>query len=247
MEKLYDSTYLEQLQTFFARTKKRSFDLLQPQEHEVIVDVGCGTGTDALNLFQQSNANIIGIDHDCSFITKAKKRIEGKKIEFICCEAEQIPLPSQSIDKVRFDRVFQHIPNQKDVLAETSRILKPGGIIQIIDTNYLGFKLFMKDEKLEEKLINLIAYDRIPSGHSISSLQETLTINNFSVEKNEVHNYLIEDSGFANYIIRFDKIVKEEFEKGKISNNELLKWKEHRPNFNFSLDLVLFQARKIEG
>ena len=246
MEKLYDKVYLERLQTFFNRTKQRSFELLQPQKHEIIVDVGCGIGTDASILFQSSNANIIGIDHDCNFISLAKEQNKNQKIEFICCEANQIPLSSHSIDKVRFDRVFQHISNQNEVLAESSRILKPEGIIQIVDTDYLGFKLFLNNRKLENKIVNTIAFDRIPNGHTIRFLSETLAKNGFSVEKNEIHNYHIEDADFANYIIRFDKIVNEEFYTGNISNEELIEWQKNRQNFNLSLDLVIYQAKKIK-
>lgn len=245
MNKLYDDTYLDQLQTFFNKTKDRSFELLKPQDYETIVDVGCGTGNDALNLSQKSNAKIIGIDHDFNFIALAIAKNTTQKVEFICCEANQIPLSSYSIDKVRFDRVFQHISNQNEVLLEVSRILKPQGTIQIIDTDYLGFNLFLSNKNLESKIINTIAFNRIPNGHTTRSLPETLTKNGFNLTVNEIHNYQINDADFANFIIRFDKIVNEEFHLGKISNDELMDWQTDRQNFKLSLDLLIYQANKI--
>ena len=44
MNKSYDGIYLQKLQTFFAKTKQRSYELLNAQPQETIIDIGCGGG-----------------------------------------------------------------------------------------------------------------------------------------------------------------------------------------------------------
>jgi ubiquinone/menaquinone biosynthesis C-methylase UbiE len=242
--KTYDSTYLDKLQGFFEKTKVFSYHQLNPKLNEVIADIGCGIGNDTINL-TKSGAKIIGIDHDQSFIEIAKKhQLNNLHLEFICSQADNIPFTDHTFDKVRFDRVFQHITDYDKVLKEVSRILKPNGQIQIVDTDYLSFTFFLEDESLERKIIDLVAYKHIPNAHKVRRLPSILKQNNFSLNTVKIHNYIIDDFEFANYVIRFDKIVHQEFENGKITSNELELWLQNKDNFHFSFNLVLYQASK---
>lgn len=242
--KTYDNLYLETLQKLFTRTKERSYNLLSPQTMETIVDIGCGVGQDVINL-AKSGANIIGIDNDKNFIEIAKKQQHNDlQFQFIYCQADNIPIPSSTIDKVRFDRVLQHISEHEKVLNEVTRILKPNGVLQIIDTDYLSCSLFLEDEILERKIIETVAYKKIPNGHKIRKLPSTLKRIGFTLTTTEIHNYIVNDFEFANYIIRFDNLIKEEFNNGNITDNQLDLWQQGKSNFHFSLNLIIYQATK---
>ena len=243
--KLYDDKYLEILQTLFERSKQKSYDLLDPQPYETIADIGCGIGQDAINI-AKTGAKVYGIDNDQNFIALSNQQLTGNiKVNFICCNADKIPLANHSIDSFRFDRVLQHIENHNKVLKEVTRLLKPGGKLIIVDADYLSVSLFLEDEKLERKIIDAIAYNRIPNSHKIRQLPTTLAQNNFSLVSTEIHNYIINDYEFAKSLIRFDKTVVEEFELGNISQTEKKCWQRHikRP-FNLSINLMLFTAIK---
>lgn len=243
--KLYDGKYLQGLQNLFAKTKQRSYELLNPLANETIADIGCGIGQDATNL-AKSGAKIYGIDNDENFIAIANKQVlDNLQIDFICCNADNIPLTDNSIDKIRFDRVLQHIPDHNKVLAEVSRLLKPDGQLQIIDTDYLSISLFLEDEKLERKIVDAIAYKRIPNGHKVRQLPKTLEQNNFTLLSTEIHNYIIDEYEFATSLIRFDKVLDEEVECGNITQADYEVWQLHikRP-FNLSVNLMLLTAIK---
>lgn len=242
--KTYDNLYLETLQKLFTRTKERSYDLLSPQTMETIVDIGCGVGQDVINL-AKSGANVIGIDSDKNFIEIAQRQQSNDlQLQFICCQADNIPITSSTIDKVRFDRVLQHIAEHDKTLEEAARILKPNGVLQIIDTDYLSCSLFLEDEILERKIIDTVAYKKIPNGHKIRKLPSTLNQNNFTLTTTEIHNYIVNDFEFANYIIRFDNLIKEEFDNGNVTEKQLNLWQQGKSNFHFSLNLVIYQATK---
>lgn len=243
--KLYDNKYLQELQKLFAKTKQRSYELLNPQANETIADIGCGVGQDALNL-AKSGAKIYGIDNDQNFISIAKQQVaDNLQIDFICCNADNIPLANNSIDKIRFDRVLQHIADHEKVLKEVSRLLKPNGQLQIIDTDYLSISLFLEDEKLERKIVDAVAYKRIPNGHKVRQLPKILDQNNFTLLSTEIHNYIISDYEFAKSLLRFDKVFDEELKCGNISQVDYEVWQKHtKGQFNLSINLMLLTARQ---
>lgn len=244
--KLYDNNYLQQLQHLFGKTKQRSYELLNPQPNETIADIGCGIGEDAISL-AKSGAKVYGIDNDPNFISIAKQQqFDNLQIEFLCCNANNVPLTNNSINKIRFDRVFQHISAHEDVLKEVSRLLTTNGHLQIIDTDYLSISLFLEDEKLERKIIDAIAYKRIPNGHKVRKLANTLEQNSFKVLSTEIHNYVINGYESAKSLLRFDKVVDEAFSSSNITQVEYSIWEKHiKRDFNLSINLIIYSAIKI--
>ncbi len=247
--KLYDSSYLEKMQTFFRRTKERSYELLSPCDDDFIIDVGCGTGSDVCRI-AQSGATVVGVDHDPMYIQIATSQNHPENASFICCEAAQMPFKDNSASKIRFDRVFQHIQNHDETLAAAHRVLKDGGQLQIIDSDYLSWALFLEDWKLEQKILHSLAYQRIPHAHQIRRLPRRLVECGFKIEFIEVHNYLVKDFDLANYIIKFDCIIEDEIKNKAISSSERVAWEAHKrkpaPLFNISINLLLIIARKCQ-
>lgn len=58
----------------------------------------------------------------------------------ILASGDKIPLPDESVDYITAIHNFEHYPNQKEVLTEWLRVLKPRGIIAIVhpDVDYTG-------------------------------------------------------------------------------------------------------------
>lgn len=246
---LYDIPYLEKLHTILWDLKVRSIELLSARHNDVIVDVGCGIGLDAINI-ARSGAKVYGIDHNPDMIAAAlKQNVTGLDIKFICSEVYSIDLPDDSVDKVRFERVFQHLNDYDVALREVHRILKPGGQVQIIDPDYFCMTFFLEDVLLERKLVDNVCYKRIPNSYKIRQIPSFLKKNKFKLDLTEVHQCLIHDYSLATNIIRFEKVITEELEQGNINADELDNWNElkhlTKKNFNFSVNLMLFAATKI--
>ena len=58
------------------------------------------------------------------------------------CDITQIPIPAQSLDAILCTEVFEHVPQPMEVLAEFSRLLKPGG--KLLLTTPLGCWIHME-------------------------------------------------------------------------------------------------------
>lgn len=243
MEKSYDDKYLENLNKLFSKTKQRSFELLNIIKNDVIADIGCGIGDDVFEIAKKAH-KVYGFDNDENFISIAKNKNNNQKIYFEKSNAENLNIENKTVDKIRYDRVFQHLYNYNTILKEASRVLKDNGIIQIIDTDYLSLSLFLDNISLERKLIDLIAFERIPNSTKIRNLKTNLEDNNFKITCFEVHNYIFYNSDLINELFRFDKIINDEHLNEKFSKEELYHWNSTKNNRIMSLNLIIIQAKK---
>lgn len=103
-----------------------------------VLDVGAGSGTDvtiAARLTGETG-KVWALDVTPEMRQKLSDMVarEGlSQIESLSGDAESIPLPDNSIDVVTSNGVLNLVPDKRKAIAETFRVLKPGGQIQIAD------------------------------------------------------------------------------------------------------------------
>jgi ubiquinone/menaquinone biosynthesis C-methylase UbiE len=112
---------------------------IMPLEGKRILDVGCGNGSTVLKIAKQVSpgGKAVGIDFSKEGIAEAKKKaVElglGKVTEFRVADAEKLPFKDSYFDVVISECVVCLTPNKQKVLAEKTRVLKPGGKIVMHD------------------------------------------------------------------------------------------------------------------
>jgi len=112
---------------------------IMPLEGKRILDVGCGNGTTVLKIAEQvgPNGKAVGIDFSTEGIAEAKKKAAklglDKVTEFRVADAEKLPFKDNYFDAVISECVVCLAPNKQKVLAEKTRVLKPGGKIVMHD------------------------------------------------------------------------------------------------------------------
>ena len=247
-DKLYDDAYLLQLQSLLAATVKRSLEVLSATHGEQIADIGCGTGILAKTI-AESGATVYGIDRDSNFLAIAKQNDNAANpVQFINAEAHNTGLPTAFLDKIVFHRVLQHINNHESVLQECDRLLKPYGRLHIVEPDYLSWSFFMDNVAFERKLIDAVAYKRIPNAYKVRKLPTLIKQLGFEITINEVHNYIIDSFELANYLINFDKSVEEGFTNKTFTEEEYNYWQEIKSlpkgQFNLSVNLIMIDAKK---
>lgn len=124
-----------------AAYKDLSFTLLDPQPGMRVLDIGCGTGADLARLAQYvgSSGRVIGLDHDNNLVKEARATVKTLSLDnafIVQGKAEQMSLPSHEFDRVRADRVLQHVPHPRLVLDEALRVLRPGGILTLVEPDW---------------------------------------------------------------------------------------------------------------
>jgi SAM-dependent methyltransferase len=105
---------------------------------ERVVDVGCGAGIDSLIAAKKvgPDGRVIGVDMTPSMLKKARYaayEAEIANVEFREGYAEALPVDDGWADVVISNGVLNLMPDKDAALTEMSRVLKPGGRLQIGD------------------------------------------------------------------------------------------------------------------
>ncbi len=98
-------------------------------EQGSFLDLGCGLGG-LLSAATSARKIAVGIDNRMTVLVVARRLIErnGGKALLACASAEQMPLADASLGGVVMYDVVEHVDNLELVLAEVSRVTKPGGV-----------------------------------------------------------------------------------------------------------------------
>ncbi len=118
--------------------------LLQPSELEpgqTVLDVGCGPGFFAGGLADlvSPGGKVHGVDINARFVEDANARaVEDDRLQFHHITGHELPFEEATFDRVICKNVLEYVPDVAATLGEVHRVLKPGGRVQIIDSDW-GF------------------------------------------------------------------------------------------------------------
>jgi arsenite methyltransferase len=104
----------------------------------VVLDLGCGAGTDLLIAAQMTgpSGRAIGVDMTSSMLERARASAREMGIEYLALHEsliETLPLEDASVDVVISNGVIDLVPDKDAVFDEIDRVLRPGGRLQIAD------------------------------------------------------------------------------------------------------------------
>jgi ubiquinone/menaquinone biosynthesis C-methylase UbiE len=124
-----------------------------------VADLGCGSGktTFFLNKLVQPNGKTVGVDISEQRIQFAKSRYNAEGIEFLCSDI-RMPLDDVGL----FDFIYvrfvleYYLADSFDIVKNISRILKPGGILCLIDLDCNCLRQYGLSQRLENALIKIM-------------------------------------------------------------------------------------------
>lgn len=143
------------------RWRRRTVELLKPFRGGRYLDVGTGTGDLVLEILDQSaNVLVDGIDPSEQMLSiargKAAKRGIGDSVHFFSGDALDLPMESQTYDGIVSGFCFRNIERRQRALEEMRRVLKPGGLLVILEATYPESALIRFGYKLYTPLVPLI-------------------------------------------------------------------------------------------
>lgn len=102
---------------------------------KTIADVACGSGYGTYLFASKGAKKVIGIDCDKKTIQYAKKRYPGHNVTYQVGDANDLSIPSTSLDLVVSFETIEHIQKPMVFLNEAKRVLKRSGLLIISTPN----------------------------------------------------------------------------------------------------------------
>lgn len=162
---------------FRYRLRRRTYEVIKAIEKyspspQRIIDLGTAEGKMLQEIkLKYPSSLCLGIDHSCPLLLFGKKRYPD--IHLICADIQNLAfLKSEAFDIIIATAVIEHLASPREMLRESFRLLKKGGII-----------ILTSPHPLWEKISNLLGF--IKGDHcSVMAPQEIASLcqkENFSV------------------------------------------------------------------
>jgi ubiquinone/menaquinone biosynthesis C-methylase UbiE len=154
-----------------------------PLDGSRVIDVGCGEGW-LTHLVSPISITTIGIDPSAIALERARSSNATGNGIFIQASADDLPLDPASTDVAIFYNSLHHVPegNQDKAIAETARVLAPGGLLCIVEPEARGscYELFQPVD--DESAVYATTYNlllAIASGVEFQQIHEERFLDGF--------------------------------------------------------------------
>lgn len=122
---LWSETYDSSPNPVVAMDSRHTIKLLAPNDGELILDAGCGTGRN-LGPLLLSGGTAVGIDFSFRMLQVARRQIDNAPVALADLQAG-LPFNSRSFDAVLCALIGEHLSDLRQVFHEFHRVLRPGG------------------------------------------------------------------------------------------------------------------------
>jgi len=111
---------------------------LEPAEGDSVIDVGCGPGflCESVASAVGPSGRVTGIDISPDFVRLSESRNSHARVRYRVGDATRLDGPDSSYDAVVCVQVAEYIPDADKALAESLRVLKPGGRAVFVATDW---------------------------------------------------------------------------------------------------------------
>jgi len=147
-----------------------------------VLDVGCGTGDLSIELFEKTAAQVTGLDFCRPMLTLAQAK--APRLAFIEGDALRLPFADASFEGLTIGFALRNLASVEDGLSELLRVLKPNGVVAILEFSQPVGGLFRRlvgfyNRRLLPRIGGLLsgsrgAYEYLPDSISKFPNQETL-------------------------------------------------------------------------
>ena len=119
--------------------RKKVVEIVGKNKPKQILDIATGTGDLALMMAALNPDRIVGLDISAGMLEVGKQKISkanlSDKIEMIVGDSEAMPFDDNTFDAITVSFGVRNFANLNKGLTEISRVLKPTGVLVILETS----------------------------------------------------------------------------------------------------------------
>ncbi len=236
------------------RQRMRTLEVLALNAGETAVDVGCGTGllTYEMALEVGSEGLVIGIDNSPDMLTHAAERcVDLDQIELKEGGVRDLPVGDRTCDAVACVQVLLFIEDVPGAITEMQRVLRPGGRIAVVETDWCSVVLSSSDQATTRRVFEAWD-DAVASPNLPVRLGPILRELGFTAVRVEAIPILDTSHSNGNFSVNsVNGLARIAREQGAITEDQEVAWLEdlqrqgHDGTYFFCVNRFLFSATKL--
>lgn len=245
-----DRSYLD---PEIVRQRLITLDALSLKSGDRVLDAGCGTGllTELMSAQIGSSGQVTGVDQSQNMLALAADRCDMLgNVKLQPGDVTSLDFEAGSFDAASCVQTLLYVDDVEQAIGELHRVLKPGGRVAIIETDWHGLVLNSPDYSLTRKLID--AWDAAVPGPNLpprlGSLLRKTGFNAIHVKAVPVINDSYNEASYGASMVRY--LAKNAIKREVVSREQADNWLQQlvgqpdQSDFFFCINRFLFTAVK---
>ncbi|MBS0558892.1 MAG: methyltransferase domain-containing protein [Proteobacteria bacterium] len=160
--------------------KQRAYALMGLFPGAAALDIGCGPGVGTVDLAHIVGpfGQVWGVDRDAAMLREADQAAQAAGIAAWTAhreaDATALPFADGTFHACCSDRLLQHVPPDaaRRCIAEAARVLRPGGAMVMVDSDWGSFSVDCADAALERRMqaLHLRRFENPFSGRTLGRI-----------------------------------------------------------------------------
>lgn len=170
-----------------------------------VLDLGCGTGVVSRAIARRKGfaGRVTGIDRSPYLIAAASRFAAGEGVsgvvEFRSGDSQSLELRPGAFDAVVAHTLISHVEDQRAVMKEIARVVKPGGRVGVFDGDYASMTYGGSDDPAKAKAIDETIINALVTNPRVMREMPQLLLE-VGLSLDAAFGYVVADIGKADFM-----------------------------------------------
>jgi arsenite methyltransferase len=116
-----------------------------------VLDAACGTGDFAVADLAAGAHRVVGLDFSEAMLQRARRK--APQVEWVRGDMLALPFADASFDVAVSTQVYEYVEDMPAALAEVRRVLRPGGRLLVLDTDWDSLVWHSRDPQRMRRVV----------------------------------------------------------------------------------------------